>query len=72
MSNEAGVVKIILVEDSLPRLIKFVYGGKFEKAKSFLCLLLGGKVKIKMRAKFGSVITLGKIAWLGIRMMRYV
>lgn len=72
MSNKRGVVRIILVEDSLPLLIKFVFGGKLEKVKSFLCLLLGWKVKIKMKVRFDSVLTLGKIAWLGIRMMKYV
>lgn len=72
MSNKRGVVRIILAEDSLPLLIKFVFGGKLEKAKSFLCLLFGWKVKIKMKVRFDSVFTLGKIAWLGIRMMKYV
>ncbi len=72
VSNKRDVVRIILVEDSLPLLIKFVSGSKFEKAKSSLCLLLGWKVKIKMKVKIDSIFTLGKIAWLGIRMMKYV
>lgn len=71
VSNKRDVVRIILVEDSLPLLIKFVSGSKFEKIKSSLCLLLGWKVRIKMKAKFDSIFTLGKIAWLGIRIMKY-
>lgn len=72
MSNKRGVVRIILAEDSLPLLIKFVFGGKLEKAKSLIYLLFGWKVKIKMKLKFDSLVTLGKIAWTGIRMLKYV
>ncbi len=71
-SNKRDMVGIILTKDSLPLLIRFADGGKFEKVKSIIRLLFTQKMKIKMRAKFSSIRTLVRIAWVGIRMMKYV
>ncbi len=70
VNNERGRVRIILAEDSLPWLIRFVEGNKFEKVKSFLYLLFTWKVRVSIKP--GSVLALARVIRVGIRMLRYV
>jgi GNAT superfamily N-acetyltransferase len=66
--SKKGVVRIILAETSLPSLIKLAAGGRFQKVRALLYLLLSRKMKVR----FSSPIALGKVIWLGIGMLRDV
>jgi len=67
-SSKRGEVTIALATNSFSLLVQFIVGGKLQKMKTLLSLLFSQKMKIG----FSSPLALGKFAWAGIRMVKYV
>lgn len=66
--SKKGKVRIVLAETSLSLIIQFMVSRKLRKVQSLLGLLFSRKMKIG----FSSPLALGKVAWAGIRMVKYV